>query len=294
MTQPVLDAVLVNFLNDKKVEKPAAHAPARSLLAKRADELNGCAVPLPRRAPRPPPAPHRRRPPSPPSPSLLGAAPPQLLPHVHPVVVVPRRRVGAPGALAHPPRRGGGGGARASRAGQQLVDLLKFDDASVRETGAALFADLAQEPAYYQKFPQLFDPFAAVFRDVSPACAKMVEHGVRLAHPPEAAAAAGESRGAARREAQGRLRPRRQGAHDGGEGGVRRVLGVDRPVRAAVAAARERMRDKKSQVAGVAMEQMVTLYRHHAVAAAGGGNVPSRWRRCRRPPRRVPLEYVRP
>ena len=51
--------------------------------------------------------------------------------------------------------------------GQQLVDLLKFDDASVRETGAALFADLfAQEPAYYQKFPQLFDPFAAVFRDV--------------------------------------------------------------------------------------------------------------------------------
>ena len=40
----------------------------------------------------------------------------------------------------------------------------------MRETGAALFADLfAQEPAYYQKFPQLFDPFAAVFRDVSPA-----------------------------------------------------------------------------------------------------------------------------
>ena len=71
--------------------------------------------------------------------------------------------------------------------GQQLVDLLKFDDASVRETGAALFADLfAQEPAYYQKFPQLFDPFAAVFRDVSPAVrAKMVEHGVRLAHPPK-------------------------------------------------------------------------------------------------------------
>ena len=76
VTQPVLDAVLVNFLNDKKVEKPAAHALARSLLAKRADELNGCAAPSPPRPAPSPPLPHRRRPPpltAPPSPSL-GAA----------------------------------------------------------------------------------------------------------------------------------------------------------------------------------------------------------------------------
>ena len=163
--------------------------------------------------------------------------------------------------------------------GQQLVDLLKFDDASVRETGAALFADLfAQEPAYYQKFPQLFDPFAAVFRDVSPAVrAKMVEHGVRLAHPPKELP-----------------RPPANLAEQLVEELKGKVCDPDDKVRTTavkavcaacwesigpfaplVAAARERMRDKKSQVAGVAMEQMVTLYRHHAaVAAAGGGSVP--------------------